>query len=227
MPLSMTPGSSIIVMVQFWSADSPLERRGFEPSVPLQGCAGKGGRRHRCDDHEARPVSAQAVERSASREAVRQELVSRSRQLRVDDSRMFGAKGDVEPLAYLIGAAAGWGGLPPSAAIYESGAVAGNDGQTTHRLTVSHVPVDGFWSISVYNRAGFYEKNDLGAYSINNLTAVPNANGSATIQFGDCNRGIANCLPIMPGWNYTVRLYRPRTEVLSGTWSFPKLQPVE
>jgi hypothetical protein len=140
---------------------------------------------------------------------------------------MFGAKGKVEPFAYLIGAAAGWGGLPRSAAVYESGAVARNDGRTVYRLTVRNVPVDGFWSISVYNRAGYFEKNELDAYSVNNVTAVPNSDGSVTIQFGGCNRDTANCLSIMPGWNYTVRLYRPRAEVLSGAWSFPKPQPVE
>ncbi len=26
----------------------------------------------------------------------------------------------------------------------------------------------------------------------------------------------------MPGWNYTVRLYRPRKEILDGTWKFPR-----
>ena len=59
------------------------------------------------------------------------------------------------------------------------------------------------------------------------MSATPNADGSVTVQFGGCNRDIANCLPIMPGSNYTVRLYRPRAEVLSGAWSFPKPQPVE
>jgi hypothetical protein len=29
------------------------------------------------------------------------------------------------------------------------------------------------------------------------------------------------------GWNYMVRLYRPRPEILSGTWSFPIAEPVE
>jgi hypothetical protein len=29
-------------------------------------------------------------------------------------------------------------------------------------------------------------------------------------------------MPIMQGWNYTVRLYRPRPEVLNGTWKFPE-----
>lgn len=164
---------------------------------------------------------------AASREVVREELVAVARQQQFDPRRMFGAKGEVDPLAYLIGAAAGWGGLPRSAAVYESGAVARNDGKAVYRLTVRNVPVDGFWSISVYNRAGYFEKNALDAYSVNNLTAAPNADGSVTVQFGGCNGDIANCLPIMPGWNYTVRLYRPRAEVLSGAWNFPAPQRVE
>jgi hypothetical protein len=35
-----------------------------------------------------------------------------------------------------------------------------------------------------------------------------------------------NCLPIMPGWNYLARMYRPRKEVVDGTWRFPEAQPV-
>lgn len=29
----------------------------------------------------------------------------------------------------------------------------------------------------------------------------------------------------MSGWNYTVRLYRPRKEILDGTWKLPEAQP--
>jgi hypothetical protein len=101
-----------------------------------------------------------------------------------------------------------------------------NDGQTAHQLTVKDVPVDGFWSISVYNAKGYFERNDLGAYSLNNLTAQPNADGSFTIQFGGAKRA-PNYLPIAPGWNYTVRLHRPRSEILDGTWNFPEAQPVQ
>ncbi|WP_342365787.1 MULTISPECIES: hypothetical protein [unclassified Rhizobium] len=32
----------------------------------------------------------------------------------------------------------------------------------------------------------------------------------------------ANYLPIMAGWNYTVRLYRAHPEILDGQWKFPK-----
>jgi hypothetical protein len=30
----------------------------------------------------------------------------------------------------------------------------------------------------------------------------------------------------MKGWNYTVRLYRPRPEILNGKWKFPEPKPV-
>jgi hypothetical protein len=29
----------------------------------------------------------------------------------------------------------------------------------------------------------------------------------------------------MPGWNYMVRLDRPRAEILNGTWKFPEAKP--
>jgi hypothetical protein len=35
-----------------------------------------------------------------------------------------------------------------------------------------------------------------------------------------------NCLPIMKGWNYTVRLYRPRPEILSSRSTFRQAHPV-
>lgn len=138
----------------------------------------------------------------------------------------FGRKEEVEPIAHLIGTAIGWGGNPFYAAIYTGEYPKANDGKTVHRITVKDVPVDGFWSISVYNSKGFFEKNDLGAYSLNSLTAKPNADGSFTVQFGGCAKDTVNCLPIMPGWNYTVRLYRPRQEVVDGTWQFPSATPV-
>jgi hypothetical protein len=101
-----------------------------------------------------------------------------------------------------------------------------NDGKTVYKLTVPpNVPVEAFWSISVYNAAGYFEKNPFNAYTLNNITAKKNADGAVTIQFGGCDGKIPNCLPIMPGWNYLVRLYRPRTEILNGKWHFPEAEP--
>ena len=94
-----------------------------------------------------------------------------------------------------------------------------------NKLTVRDVPVDGFWSVSVYNADGFFEPNDRDANSVNNITATPNDDGSITVHFGGCGDVAPNCLPIMDGWNYIVRLYRPRPEVLDGSWTFPSLEP--
>jgi hypothetical protein len=41
-----------------------------------------------------------------------------------------------------------------------------------------------------------------------------------------CDDTIPNYLPIMKGWIYTVRLYRPCAEILNGAWTFPEAQPV-
>jgi hypothetical protein len=101
-----------------------------------------------------------------------------------------------------------------------------NDGKTVHKLTVKDVPVDGFWSVIVYDKTGYIPQNDRKVYSFNNLTAKPDADGSVTIQFGGCGDATDNCIPIVPDWNYTVRLYRPRKEILDGTWKFPEAQPV-
>jgi len=136
----------------------------------------------------------------------------------------FGTRDQVDPVAHLIATAIGWGGNPPYAAVYDGMFPKNNDGKMMHILHVKDVPVDGFWSVSVYNEKGFFEKNDRGAYSINNLTAKKETDGSVTIQFGGCDGKVSNCLPITKGWNYTVRLYRPRPEIINSKWRFPEAQ---
>ncbi|MGY4572734.1 hypothetical protein ACVWY5_005804 [Bradyrhizobium sp. USDA 3256] len=136
----------------------------------------------------------------------------------------FGPKGLVDPVRHLIGTAAGWGGNPDKDATYLSVTPTKNDGTTIYKLTVRDVPVDAFWSISVYNEKGYFEKNPYDAYTLNNVTGVKGPDGSIAIQFGGCDGKIQNCLPITKGWNYTVRLYRPRAEILNGKWKFPEAQ---
>ena len=134
----------------------------------------------------------------------------------------FGRREDVHPVRHLIGSAAGWGGLPDAEATYVG--VSPNLPVGEYELTVgADVPVDGFWSISVYNAEGYFEPNGRGAYSVNNITATHDDDGSVTVRFGGDGDPTRNSLPITDGWNYLVRLYRPRPEILTGTWTFPTL----
>ena len=143
-----------------------------------------------------------------------------------DFRKAFGAKDQVDPIRHLIGSAAAWGGNPDKDAIYLNITPKNNDGKIVYRLDVKDVPVDGFWSVSLYDAQGYYEKNAYNAYTINNITGKKSEDGSISIQFGGCDGKVPNCLPIMKGWNYTVRLYRPRAEILDGSWTFPEPQPV-
>lgn len=157
---------------------------------------------------------------TVSFDETRDALLSLARNLSGFD-RMFGTREQVDPIRHLIGTAAGWGGLPTSEASY-----IGVDPRLPvgrYELTVGQVPVDGFWSVSVYNADGFFERNDAGAYTVNSITGTRDADGSITIRFGDYPAGTPNAIPLTEGWNYLVRLYRPRQELFTGEWTFPSL----
>jgi hypothetical protein len=144
-----------------------------------------------------------------------------------DTRRMYGANEKlVDPVKHVIGSAMLWGGNPERDALYLPITPAKNDGRTVYKLSVGNVPVDGFWSLTVYNSDGYFERNEYDSYSVNSITAKKNIEGLVTIQFGGCNGNIPNCLPIANGWNYTVRLFRPRPEILNGAWKFPLASPV-
>ena len=145
---------------------------------------------------------------------------------RTDAKGMFGDKAKLDPISHLLGTAYGWGGNPEEAAMYDNAVPEKNDGKTPYVVTVKDVPVNGFWSITVYNKDGYMEKNDQNVNSYNNVTAKKNTDGSITINFGGGPDAINN-LPITPGWNYIVRMYQPKKEILNGTWSFPKAQSLE
>ena len=134
----------------------------------------------------------------------------------------FGEKDKLDPVYRLLGTAFGWGGQPSKDAIYVNFPLEKNDGKTAYTLTVrDDVPVDAFWSVIVYNSESWIPKNKRGIYSYNNITAKKAADGSITIHFGGDPKA-DNYLEIMDGWNYLVRLYRPREEILDGTWTFPE-----
>jgi hypothetical protein len=143
-----------------------------------------------------------------------------------DLRRGGGSRDEVDPVRHLIATAGGWGLNPDKDAVYLNVTLGDNDGGGVYRLTVRDVPVDGFWSISVYDAEGHFVRNDSDAYTVNSVTSARGDDGAVAVQLGGCDDEAANCLPIFPGWNYMVRLYRPRPEILDGTWVFPEAQRV-
>jgi len=141
-----------------------------------------------------------------------------------DAKRMFGKKEDVSEVRHLLGTAMGWGGLPEHEAYYLT--VEPNLPVGAYQLTVKDVPVDAFWSISLYNKEGFFQENEYNAYSVNNITGTPNKDGSFTVHFGGDPKSV-NYLHITDGWNYTVRFYQPRKEIIEGEWTFPKVTQIQ
>jgi hypothetical protein len=160
-----------------------------------------------------------------SQHKVRAALISLGDTL-TDSNRMFGTREQVDPVRHLIGSATGWGGNNERDAFYAFNVPKRNDGTVAHRVAFGNLPIDAWWGIAVYNAAGYFEKNDRGIYTINSINAVPESDGSYVVQFGGDPKHAANQLPIFPGWNYAVRLYRPRPEVIDGTWTFPAAEPM-
>ena len=143
-----------------------------------------------------------------------------------ESSKFFGKKENLDPVYWMLGAALGWGGLPADAATYAIAFPERNDGNTPYTLTVTDVPVYGFWSVTLYDDEGWIPANQYNAYSFNNVTAKKAKDGSVTIHFGGDPKA-DNFLPIVPGWNYIVRMYKPGPEILNGTWTFPQAKPAE
>jgi hypothetical protein len=159
-----------------------------------------------------------------SLDATRDALLALARGLDNFD-RTFGARTEVDPVRHLIGCAAGWGGLPTSEATYIGADP--NLPPGDYELVFNDVPVDAFWSVSIYNERGFFEPNEKNLYTVNSITGESNADGSVTVRLVASAAGDtpANAIVIPQGWNYLIRLYRPRAEILNGQWTPPTLTP--
>jgi hypothetical protein len=139
--------------------------------------------------------------------------------------RAFGSCDGVDPVRHLIGTAAGWGGLPTFEATY-----VGVDPKVPpgdYELVFKDVPVEAFWSVSVYNARGFFEPNARDLYSVNSVTGDRNDDGSTTVRFVASADGDVppNAIVAPEGWNYLIRLYRPRAAIIDGGWTPPPLTP--
>ncbi len=136
---------------------------------------------------------------------------------------MFGPKDEVDSVYFLIGSAGGFGGLPSKNAVYYN-YNAPKDKANAYQMVLKDVPVNAFWSFTVYNKDGYLFESEHGVSNINSSTAKANTDGSYTLYFGQCQEYKENCLGIEEGWNGILRLYEPKDNVNS--WELPSITPI-
>jgi hypothetical protein len=138
--------------------------------------------------------------------------------------------------SYRRRAAIAMGGLGanlPEDAVYPRSTtdVAGEpyDGENRYRIRFEKdqlPPVDAFWSITLYDSAGFQVPNALNRFAIGDRDPLHYGDdGSLEIYIEHESPGAdqeSNWLPCPEGpFNLVMRLYSPRYEVLDGKWSAP------
>ena len=58
------------------------------------------------------------------------------------------------------------------------------------------------------------------------ISTPKESRGSVTLDMDTEDAGYDNFLSVMDGWNWVFCLYRPRPEVLDGTWQLPDIEQV-
>jgi hypothetical protein len=93
-------------------------------------------------------------------------------------------------------------------------------------------PVDAFWSVTLYDPEGFQVANGLNRFAVSSwMPFTYNPDGSLDVYLQNESPGTdkeANWLPAPKGgFNLTMRLYSPKSEVLSGRWNPPPVTKVQ
>ncbi|WP_223297310.1 DUF1214 domain-containing protein [Catenulispora acidiphila] len=106
-------------------------------------------------------------------------------------------------------------------------------GQNTYTLTFQAdalPPVQGFWSVTLYNEHHFFHPNELNRYSLGtkNDTLRHGDDGSLTIHVSahrPDDQHLANWLPAPNGsFSLYLRAYWPDQPALDGTWRPPAVE---
>jgi hypothetical protein len=110
------------------------------------------------------------------------------------------------------------------------------DGSKAYAVTFpagQEPPVNGFWSLTLYNELHLFHPNDLGRYSLGtkNQTLQRNRDGSLTLYAGAASPGNdkeSNWLPAPEGpFSLYIRAYWGKEAILDGTWQPPEIEVVQ
>lgn len=160
---------------------------------------------------------------------------SRSRKARPWSTSFSVGRYDTRYLVRALTAYKGLGALAPDEAVYSmsdfDSAGQPYDGRQPYRMRFAPgewPPVDGFWSVTLYDADRFLYANDGLRHSIGDRTQglLPDADGGLTLHIAHQPPADGhNWLPAPAGPFYLVlRMYLPRPEVR--TWPIPPVQPV-
>ncbi|WP_338462153.1 DUF1254 domain-containing protein [Synechococcus elongatus IITB7] len=103
------------------------------------------------------------------------------------------------------------------------------DGVNTYKLRFTKEnlpPVGAFWSVTLYDQAGFQVANPLNRFAVSSwMPFVYNSDGSLDLYIQNESPGKdkeANWLPAPKGpFNLTMRLYAPASQAINGEWNPP------
>jgi hypothetical protein len=110
------------------------------------------------------------------------------------------------------------------------------DGSATYEITFAkgeEPPVNGFWSLTLYNEKHLFHPNDLKRYSLGtkNKSLRRNADGSLTLYAGAKSPGgdkESNWLPAPEGtFSLYIRAYWGKEAILDGSWKPPVVKKSE
>jgi hypothetical protein len=128
------------------------------------------------------------------------------------------------------------GANPPEDAVYMSSSADGDgqvlDGAIRYQMHFDASklpPVDAFWSVTAYDKDGYFIANPINRYAIGDRDRLKfNQDGSLDLYIQRQNPGPdhePNWLPCGDGpFNLTTRLYSPKQAILDGTWHPPALE---
>ena len=130
------------------------------------------------------------------------------------------------PRLRILGAASGWGLLPDADASYLFSPEGAGKTDQCYSQTFEQPPVDEFWSITMYGADSYlYQNEDI---ILNGFNTTPNEDGSVTVNFGSAAQcgNVNNRLATVAGWEYLMRLYKPRLDKLK-SYKLPKITSVK